>query len=209
VAILGGGKVDDKLGAVFHLLDLADKVILGGAIAYTFLKAQGVDPGASVVEEGLLPQAKRILAKARQKGVKLYLPVDCVVAQEKSPAAVTLVRPVQEIPAGWMALDIGPATVALFSAALSDARTILWNGPMGVYELDAFSRGTSALIRAVAGSHAFTMLGGGDLDSAVHRAGEAGSISYISTGGGAFVELIEGKKLPGVQALVKCSRKRD
>jgi phosphoglycerate kinase len=207
VAILGGGKVADKLGAVFHLLDLADKVILGGAVAYTFLQAQGVDPGASLVEEGLIPEAKRILAKARRKGVKFYLPVDCVVAQEKSPGAVALVRPVQEIPKGWMALDIGPATVALFSAAIGDARTVIWNGPMGVYELDPFSRGTSALIRAVAGSHAFTMLGGGDLDSAVHRAGEARRISYISTGGGAFVELIEGKMLPGVQALIRCGRK--
>jgi len=208
VAILGGGKVADKLGAVFHLIDLADKVILGGAIAYTFLKAQGMDTGASAVEEEMLPQARRILQKARRKGVKLYLPVDCVLAQQKEPGAPTMTRPVQEIPDGWMGLDIGPASVALFSEAIADARTIVWNGPMGVYEMDAFSRGTSELVRAVARSGAFSMLGGGDLDSAVHKAGEADKISYISTGGGAFVELIEGKSLPGVQALARCAKRR-
>ncbi len=208
VAILGGGKVADKLGAVFRLIDLADKVILGGAIAYTFLKAKGFEIGASAVEEEMLPQAKRILQKAQRKGVKLYLPVDCVLAQQKEPGAQTMIRPVQEIPQGWMGLDIGPASVALFSEALADARTIVWNGPMGVYELDAFSRGTSELVRAVARSGAFSMLGGGDLDSAVHRAGEADKISYISTGGGAFVELIEGRSLPGVKALTRCAKRR-
>ncbi len=208
VAILGGGKVTDKLGAVFHLLDLADKVILGGAIAYTFLKAKGIDTGASAVEEEMLPQARRILERARRKGVKLYLPVDCVLAQRKEAGAQTMIRPVQEIPDGWMGLDIGPASVALFSEALADAGTIVWNGPMGVYEIDAFSRGTSALVKAVAQSNAFSMLGGGDLDSAVHRAGEAHRISYISTGGGAFVELIEGKSLPGVRALARCAKRR-
>lgn len=208
VAILGGGKVADKLGAVFHLIDLADKVILGGAIAYTFLKARGIDTGASAVEEEMLPKAKRILQKAKRKGVKLYLPVDCVLARQKEPGAETMIRPVQEIPQGWMGLDIGPASIALFTEALADARTIVWNGPMGVYEMDAFSHGTSALVKAVAQSHAFSMLGGGDLDSAVHRAGEADRISYISTGGGAFVELIEGRSLPGVQALMRCGKRR-
>lgn len=208
VAILGGGKVADKLGAVFHLVDLADKVILGGAVAYTFLKAKGIHIGASAVEEEMLPQAKRILQKAQRKGVKLYLPVDCVLAQRKGPGADTMVRPVQEIPEGWMGLDIGPASVALFSEALADARTIVWNGPMGVYELDPFSRGTSELVRAVAHSGAFSMLGGGDLDSAIRMTGEADKISYISTGGGAFVELIEGRSLPGVKALTRCAKRR-
>lgn len=208
VAILGGGKVADKLGAVKRLLQVADKVIIGGALAYTFLKAQGVDPGASFVEEELVPQARTILNRARRKGLKLYLPVDCVVAQERSAKAPTMVKPVQEIPPGWMALDIGPASVSLFSEVLSDARTVVWNGPMGVYELEPFSKGTRELVRAVAQSQAFSMLGGGDLDSAVHQSGQGQGISYISTGGGAFVELLEGRKLPGVEALLRCTRKR-
>jgi len=205
IAILGGGKVADKVGAVSHLVDLADKVILGGAMAFTFLRARGIDIGASQVEEGLIGEAEKILRKAQDRGVKLYLPVDCVLAQEKSPKAQTLLRPIQEIPDGWMALDIGPASVTLFSEVLADARTIVWNGPMGVYEMDPFSRGTFALVREVASSYAFTVLGGGDLDVAVHRIGEADRISYISTGGGAFVEYVGGKILPAVQALMACS----
>ncbi|MBW1739947.1 MAG: phosphoglycerate kinase [Deltaproteobacteria bacterium] len=206
VAILGGGKVADKVGAVSHLVDKADKVILGGAIAYTFLRAQGIDTGTSLVEGGLIPQAQQILQKAREKRVKLYLPVDCVVAQEKSPKAQTLLRPIQEIPDGWMALDIGPASVTLFSEVLENARTIVWNGPMGVYEMDPFSRGTFGLLRKVASSYAFTVLGGGDLDVAVHRTGEAYNISYISTGGGAFVALLEGNTLPAIKALMACEK---
>lgn len=205
IAILGGAKVADKVGAVSHLVDLADKVILGGAIAFTFHRAKGIEMGASRVEEGLIAEAKQILQKAHDRGVKLYLPVDCVLAQEKSPKAQTLLRPIQEIPNGWMALDIGPASVTLFSEVLEDARTIVWNGPMGVYEMDPFSRGTFALVREVASSYAFTVLGGGDLDVAVHRTGEADRISYISTGGGAFVEYLGGKTLPAIQALMECS----
>lgn len=205
IAILGGGKVADKVVAVSHLVDLADKVILGGAMAFTFLRARGIDIGASQVEEGLIGEAEKILRKAQDRGVKLYLPVDCVLAQEKSPKAQTLLRPIQEIPDGWMALDIGPASVTLFSEVLADARTIVWNGPMGVYEMDPFSRGTFALVREVASSYAFTVLGGGDLDVAVHRIGEADRISYISTGGGAFVEYVGGKTLPAIQALMACS----
>jgi phosphoglycerate kinase len=205
IAILGGGKVADKVGAVSHLVDLAEKVILGGAMAFTFLRAMGIDIGASQVEEGLIGEAEQILQKAQDRGVKLYLPVDCVLAQEKSPKAQTLLRPIQEIPDGWMALDIGPASVTLFSEVLADARTIVWNGPMGVYEMDPFSRGTFALVREVASSYAFTVLGGGDLDMAVHRIGEADRISYISTGGGAFVEYLGGKTLPAIQALMACS----
>lgn len=205
IAILGGAKVADKVGAVAHLVDLADKVILGGAIAFTFHRAKGIEMGASRVEEGLIAEAKQILQKAHDRGVKLYLPVDCVLAQEKSPKAQTLLRPIQEIPNGWMALDIGPASVTLFSEVLEDARTIVWNGPMGVYEMDPFSRGTFALVREVASSYAFTVLGGGDLDVAVHRTGEADRISYISTGGGAFVEYLGGKTLPAIQALMECS----
>lgn len=209
VAMLGGAKVADKVGAVSHLVDQADKVIIGGAIAFTFLKAKGVSTGRSLVEEGLIPEATRILKKADKKGVKFYLPVDCVVAPEKDPKAPTLLRPVQEIPDGWMGLDIGPASVALFSEAMEDAQTIVWNGPMGVYEIDRFTRGTFALVRKVAGTYAFSVLGGGDLDVAVHLTGEADNMSYISTGGGAFVDLLSGKILPAIEALMKCSGRSD
>lgn len=208
VAILGGGKVADKLGAVKRLLRIADKVIIGGALAYTFLKAEGVDPGGSAVEIDLVGEAAQVLRKAKKKGLKLYLPVDCVVAKERSATAHVSIKPVQEIPPDSMALDIGPASVTLFTEALADAGTIVWNGPMGVYELEPFSKGTADLVRAVAQSTAFSILGGGDLDAAAHRSGYAEKISYISTGGGAFVEFLEGKKLPGVQALLRCSRKK-
>jgi len=208
VAILGGGKVADKLGAVRRLLAVADKVIIGGALAYTFLKADGIETGASIVEPDLVEHAGRMMRRARRKGLKLYLPVDCVLAQERSAQAPTMVKPVQEIPAGWMGLDIGPASVTLFTEVLQDARTIVWNGPMGVYELEPFSKGTRQLVKAVARTKAFSILGGGDLDAAVHQSGATKGISYISTGGGAFVELVEGKRLPGVEALIRCSRDR-
>ncbi|MGQ9859568.1 MAG: phosphoglycerate kinase [Thermodesulfobacteriota bacterium] len=207
VAILGGGKVADKLGAVKRLLQVADKVIIGGALAYTFLKAQGLETGASLVEEDLVSQARNLLRRARKRGLKLYLPVDCVLAEERSAQSATMTKPVQEIPPGLMALDIGPASVILFSEIISEAGTIIWNGPMGVYELEPFSRGTRELVRSVAQSKAFSILGGGDLDSAVHQSGYAEGISYISTGGGAFVELVEGKRLPGIQALLRCSKR--
>lgn len=209
VAVLGGAKAADKVRAVSHLVDRADKVIIGGAIGFTFLKAQGVDTGRSLVELDLVPVADQILQKARDKHVKFYLPVDCVVASEKNSTVPTLLRPVQEIPNGWMGLDIGPASVALFSEAMEDAQTIVWNGPMGVYEIDRFTRGTFALVRKVAGTYAFSVLGGGDLDVAVHLTGEADNISYISTGGGAFVELLSGKTLPAIQALMECSPRSD
>ena len=199
--IMGGGKVADKLGAVSYVIDIADKMFVGGAIGYTFIKALGESVGGTPVEEDLLGQAKEIIQKAKDKGVKLYLPVDCVAAQAIEPDAVTKICPVGEIPDGWMGLDIGPATVCLFREALSDVRTIVWNGPMGVYEMDIFSRGTQALVQELAASHAYTVVGGGDLNSAVHRAGLESNISYISTGGGAFVELLEGKTLPGIQVL--------
>jgi phosphoglycerate kinase len=205
VAMLGGAKVADKVGAVSHLVDQADKVIIGGAMGFTFLRAQGIDTGGSLVEADLIPEASQILQKARDKRIKFYLPVDCVVASEMSAKVPTLLRPVQEIPEGWMGLDIGPASVALFSEAMEDAQTIVWNGPMGVYEIDRFTRGTFALVRKVASTYAFSVLGGGDLDVAVHATGEADNISYISTGGGAFMELLSGKTLPAIQALMECS----
>jgi phosphoglycerate kinase len=155
------------------------------------------------VEDDLLETANELRAKARAKGVKLYLPVDCIVADQFDARAETKRTTVQEVPKNWMILDIGPATTMLFSEALEDARTIIWNGPMGAFEMDAFSRGTMAMVQRVASSHALTIVGGGDTDVAVHRAGETSNISYISTGGGAFLMLMEGKVLPGVEAL-KC-----
>lgn len=201
VAILGGAKVSGKIEVIDNLLNKVDKIIIGGGMAFTFLKALGYDIGKSLVEEPLLETALNAYNKAREKGIKFYLPVDCVVADRFDPSAEIKITPIQEIPSDWMALDIGPATVTLFSEALQNAKTIIWNGPMGVFEMDAFSRGTFAMVSAVANSYALTIVGGGDTDVAVHRAGEFAKISYISTGGGAFLELLEGKKLPGIQVL--------
>lgn len=201
VAILGGAKVSGKIEVIDNLLNKVDKIIIGGGMAFTFLKALGYGIGKSLVEEQLLETALATYNKAREKGIKFYLPVDCVVADRFDPAAEIKITPVQEIPNDWMALDIGPATMTLFSEALQNAKTIIWNGPMGVFEMDAFSRGTFAMVSAVANSYALTIVGGGDTDVAVHRAGEFAKISYISTGGGAFLELLEGKKLPGIRVL--------
>jgi phosphoglycerate kinase len=201
VAIVGGAKVSSKLGALRNMIDRVEKMIIGGAMANTFLKAMGYEIGKSLVEDDLLETARELLAKARDKGVKLYLPVDCIVADQFDSRAETKRVTAQEVPRNWMILDIGPATTMLFSEALEDARTIIWNGPMGAFEMDAFSRGTMAMVQKVAASHALTIVGGGDTDVAVHRAGESSNISYISTGGGAFLMLMEGKVLPGVAAL--------
>jgi phosphoglycerate kinase len=201
VAILGGAKVSGKIEVIDNLLNKVDKLIIGGGMAFTFLKALGYGIGKSLVEEPLLETALNAYNKAREKGVKIYLPVDCVVADRFDPAAEIKITPIQEIPNDWMALDIGPATVTLFTEALQNCKTIIWNGPMGVFEMDAFSRGTFAMVSAVANSYALTIVGGGDTDVAVHRAGEFAKISYISTGGGAFLELLEGKILPGIRVL--------
>jgi phosphoglycerate kinase len=201
VAILGGAKVSGKLEVLEKLVNRVDKIVIGGGMAFTFLKAQGYDVGSSLVENELLPTAVKVLAKARKRGVRFYLPVDCVVADRFDAAATHFVTPVQEIPAGWMALDIGPASATLFAEALRDAKTVIWNGPMGVFEMDAFSSGTNSLAQAVAACFGTTIIGGGDTDSAVRKAGVENRVSYISTGGGAFLELLEGKKLPGVKAL--------
>jgi phosphoglycerate kinase len=201
VAILGGAKVSGKIEVIDNLLNKVDKIIIGGGMAFTFLKALGYNVGKSLVEEQLVETALSAYNKAREKGIKFYLPVDCVVADQFNPTAETKVSTIQEIPQDWMALDIGPATVTLFTEAMQNAKTIIWNGPMGVFEMDAFSRGTFAMVSAVANSYALTIVGGGDTDVAVHRAGEFAKISYISTGGGAFLELLEGKVLPGIKVL--------
>jgi phosphoglycerate kinase len=201
VAILGGAKVSGKIGVIENLKDKVDKVIVGGAMAFTFNKAWGDEVGNSLVEQDMLTTAMSIRNNAREKGVKFYLPVDFVVAENMNDGAETKIVTSQEIPKGWVGLDIGPATVRLFSEAIQDAKTIIWNGPMGMFEKDAYSRGTFAIARAVADAYATTVVGGGDTDVAVHRAGVSDSITFISTGGGASLELLEGKELPGLAAL--------
>jgi phosphoglycerate kinase len=201
VAILGGAKVSGKIGVIENLLRKVDKVIIGGGMTFTFLKALGYEVGKSLVEDDMLETALRTFEQAKERQVKFYLPVDCVVADKFDSRAETQIVPIQEIPREWQALDIGPASVALFAQVLRNAKTIIWNGPMGVFEMDAFSRGTMAMVNIIANSYALTIVGGGDTDVAVHRAGESYKISYISTGGGAFLELLEGHELPGITAL--------
>jgi phosphoglycerate kinase len=204
VAIVGGSKVSGKLEAMANLIKRVNKMVIGGGMAFTFLKAQGVEVGKSIVEPELIDKATEVLETAKKLGVKVYLPVDCVIAESKDPEAETKIVPIQEINSQWMGLDIGPATITLFTEALNNAKTIVWNGPMGVFEIDAFSRGTSALAHSVANSYALSIVGGGDTDVAIDKAGERDNMSYISTGGGAFLELLEGKELPAVQALKNC-----
>lgn len=201
VAVVGGAKVSSKLGALENMLNHVDKFIIGGAMANTFLKSKGLDMGKSKVEDDLMETAGTIMKKAAEKGIKFYLPVDAVVASKFDPKAEIKKVSVNEIPPDWMIMDIGPATSLLYSEVLYDAKTIVWNGPMGVFEMDAFSRGTTSMVRCVADSYALTIVGGGDTDVAVHKTGETERITYISTGGGAFLELLEGKTLPGVAAL--------
>ncbi|MBT8362096.1 MAG: phosphoglycerate kinase, partial [Deltaproteobacteria bacterium] len=201
VAVIGGAKVSSKIGALENMLDRVDRMIIGGAMANTFLKAQGVDTGASLVEEDLLEIARQFVKKAEKKDVKLYLPVDFVVADSFSEDAVIRHVTFRDIPKSWMALDIGPATSIYFQEALAGAKTIVWNGPMGAFEMDAFARGTMALCHVIGASHALSITGGGDSNAAVKKAGESKNISYMSTGGGAFLRLMEGKSLPGVEAL--------
>jgi phosphoglycerate kinase len=201
VAIVGGAKVSSKLGALENMLKNVDKIIVGGAMANTFLKSQGIDMGASRVEDELMSSAADIMAEAAGKGIKFYLPVDFVAASEFDARAEIKIVPAQEVPRGWMALDIGPATSLLYGEVLYDAKTVVWNGPMGVFEMDAFSRGTMSMVHSVANSYAMTIVGGGDTDVAIHKSGETERITYISTGGGAFLRLMEGKPLPAVVAL--------
>ncbi len=201
VAIVGGSKISGKLEAVANLIRKVDKIILGGGMAFTFLKALGYNIGKSVVEDELIGRATEVMKAVKELGVKLYLPVDCVIAESREAGAQIRVAPVQEITPGWMGLDIGPATVTLFAEALENAKTILWNGPMGVFEVPVFSHGTTAMARTLANSSATTIVGGGDTDVAIQQAGESDKITYISTGGGASLELLEGKVLPGVAAL--------
>lgn len=201
VAVVGGSKVSGKLQALSNLLPKIDKLIIGGGMAFTFLKAQGLHIGNSLVEDDLIDEATKIMEEAKRLGVKLYLPVDVVAAQTCSQDATIKFVTVQEIPKGWMGLDIGPASSRLFREALADAQTILWNGPMGVFEIEKFSKGSFKMSHVIAEAHATTVVGGGDTADVVARAGDADEMTFISTGGGASLELIEGKELPGVKVL--------
>ncbi|EIK4443663.1 phosphoglycerate kinase [Campylobacter jejuni] len=201
VAVVGGSKVSGKLQALTNLLPKVDKLIIGGGMAFTFLKALGYDIGNSLLEEELLEEANKILTKGKNLGVKIYLPVDVVAAPACSQDVPMKFVPAQEIPNGWMGLDIGPASVRLFKEVISDAQTIWWNGPMGVFEIDKFSKGSIKMSHAISDGHATTVVGGGDTADVVARAGDADEMTFISTGGGASLELIEGKELPGVKVL--------
>jgi len=201
VAVVGGSKVSGKLQALINLLPKVDKIIIGGGMAFTFLKAQGYNVGNSLVEDDLIDEALKIMAEAKRLGVKFYLPVDVVIADKFAEEAMVKYVTFQEIPDGWMGLDIGPASVRLFGEVLWDAQTILWNGPMGVFEMDKFSRGTVKISHEIARSHGIKVVGGGDTADAVARAGDDEEMTFISTGGGASLELLEGKKLPGIAAL--------
>ncbi len=200
VAILGGAKVSDKLKLVESLLARVDRLLIGGGMAFTFLKAQGREVGRSLLEADLVPAAGRLLDVAQARGVELRLPVDTVVATSVEAAAGE-VAPVTAIPADRMGLDIGPGTVAAFGAAIHDSRTVVWNGPMGVFERSPFAAGTMGVARAVAEARGLTVVGGGDTVAAVEQARVAHRIGYLSTGGGAFLEYLEGRTLPGVAAL--------
>ncbi len=202
-AIVGGSKVSGKLEALINLLPKVDKMLIGGGMAFTFLKALGHNVGNSLVEDDLIPEAIKIMEEAKKLGVKFYLPVDVVAAEKFAADAMSRLVSVQEIPDGWMGLDIGPATVRLYRQVLADVQTILWNGPMGVYEMDRFARGSNKIAHFVADSYATTVVGGGDTADLVQRIGLDDEITFISTGGGASLELLEGKILPGVQSLLK------
>jgi phosphoglycerate kinase len=201
VAILGGAKVKDKIAVIESLLNKVDTLIIGGGMAYTFLKAQGYEVGNSLLDGERLEFCRSIMAKAEEKGVELLLPVDVVAAKEYGPDAEHKVVSSREMPADWEGLDIGPETAKRFSAAVKDAGTVVWNGPMGVFEFEAFAKGTLSVAQALADSSAVTIIGGGDSAAAVEQMGLADKMTHVSTGGGASLEFLEGKVLPGVAAL--------
>src|ERR1700758_3560575 len=204
VAILGGAKVSDKIEVVENLMKIADAMLIGGGMAYTFLKAQGLPIGKSLVEDDKLELARRLRNEAQQKKFALLLPVDHVVGAEFKADTATKIVSVHDTPDGWMGLDIGPKTIAAYSAEIAKAKTIVWNGPMGVFEMPAFAKGTLEIAKAVAAATtggATSIIGGGDSVAAVHQSGVADKISHISTGGGASLEFLGGRKLPGVEAL--------
>lgn len=201
VAILGGAKVSDKIGVITNLLEKCDSLIIGGGMAYTFLKAQGYEIGTSLLDADNIGLAKEIIAKAKAKGVNFLLPVDNVIATEYKADAEHKTIDSDNIPAGWMGLDIGPKTIEMFRKVILEAKTVIWNGPMGVFEMPAFAEGTRAVAQACAECKGTTIIGGGDSASAVKKLGYAKQMTHISTGGGASLEFLEGKVLPGVAVL--------
>lgn len=203
-AIMGGAKVSDKILLIENLLERADHIIIGGGMAYTFFKAQGGDIGTSLVEEDRISTAKELLTKAEQKGVKIHLPTDSIAADKFDANANTQIVDNKSIPAGWMGLDIGPKAIKEFSDVIQQSKTILWNGPMGVFEMEKFQQGTKAIAEAIAAATqkgAFSLIGGGDSVAAINQFGFADKVSYVSTGGGAMLEFFEGKELPGIAAI--------
>ncbi len=201
VAILGGAKVSDKIGVITNLLDKCDTIIIGGGMAYTFMKALGYEIGTSLLEADRVDDAKAMMETAKAKGVKFIIPVDNKVGKEYDPNTEAMVISSDNIPEGWMGLDIGPKTQALFADAIKGSGTVIWNGPMGVSEWENFAAGTIAVAKAVAESGAISIIGGGDSAAAVQKLGFADKMSHISTGGGASLEFLEGKELPGIVAL--------
>ena len=201
-AIVGGAKVSTKIAAIDHLLPKLDRLLVGGGMANTFLKANGVEVGASLVEDGLLDTARDILARADDAGVRVSLPVDAVVAAELSPEAEAATVPIDAVPPDRMILDVGPATFEAFGEALADAAAVVWNGPLGVFEIEQFAAGSFSLARALALLDATTVVGGGETAAVVARTGLAGRFTHVSTGGGASLEMLEGRELPGVAALL-------
>ena len=202
VAILGGSKVSSKIGVINNLLEIADTIIIGGGMAYTFSAAQGGSVGNSLLEKDWEAYSLEMIGKAKAKGVELLLPTDCVIADEFSPDARTQVVPAGAIPEGWQGMDIGPETVQRYCDAVKDAGTVIWNGPMGVFEFPAFAKGTEAVAKALSETDAITIIGGGDSAAAVEQLGYADRMTHISTGGGASLEFLEGKELPGVACLL-------
>ncbi|MFJ7971752.1 phosphoglycerate kinase [Psychrobacillus sp. NPDC096389] len=200
-AIIGGAKVKDKIGVIDHLLDKVDNILIGGGLSYTFTKAQGNDIGTSLLEEDKIELAKGFIEKAKEKGVSFYLPVDVVVADGFSKDANTKVVDIDQIPSDWMGLDIGPKTAALYADVIKNSKLIIWNGPMGVFEMEAFANGTKGVAEAMAETAGYTIIGGGDSAAAVEKFDVANKMDHISTGGGASLEFMEGKDLPGVSAL--------
>ena len=201
VAILGGAKVSDKIGVIENLLTKVDTLLIGGGMAYTFLKAKGYEIGNSLLEEDKIDLAKELMEKAEKSNVKLLLPLDNVVADRFAADAETQVVASTSIPAGWEGLDIGPKTRGLFASEIKKAKTVVWNGPMGVFEMEPFAAGTKAVAMALAECDGTTIVGGGDSAAAVEQLGFADKVTHVSTGGGASLEFLEGKELPGVAAL--------
>lgn len=201
--IIGGSKVSSKLALLYNILQVVDKVIIGGAMSNTFLKALGYNMQKSLIEDALIEDAKKILNLAKEKGTKIYLPVDVISTTSLDSNRHIKTTPAQDVPEGYMAVDIGPASTRLFNQVIRDSNTIIWNGPLGIYEEPQFSRGTFSIAHAISDTYAFSLIGGGDTADAVDKAGERDNMSFISTGGGASLELLEGKILPAFEVLDK------